>query len=117
MRLAVTSENARREGKTQDQAQPQKLAACVTPSAQATPVNNDSPKYSQSIVCVCIDKGGVLTQDPLIALSSGNPKMDEDAVTLAKDSSGRYRPLTAGSKPVPGCCQFPDTFEARDEKE
>ena len=56
--------------------------ACETTPA-ATPVGKDSrgkaakapvPKNGRTVVCVCVYEAGVLTQDPVIASSSGSPK-------------------------------------------
>jgi outer membrane biosynthesis protein TonB len=71
------------------------------------------PKNGRTVVCVCVDEAGVLTQDPVIASSSGTPRVDEAASRLAKSGSGQYRPAMVDGKPAGGCFQFAITFKSQ----
>jgi hypothetical protein len=121
MRSAVAYEDTRREGTTLDQAQVVKqIQACET--NPATPADHDVrggaaetsvPNKERTVVCLCVDEAGVLTQDPMIASSSGSSKMDEAANRLAKSASGQYRPAIVDGKPAAGCFQLAITFKAQ----
>jgi hypothetical protein len=122
MRSSVAYEDARRQGTTPDQMQVMEQAQACETNPAATRVGNDSaggaaeasaPRKGAAVVCVCVDEAGVLTQDPVIASSSGSPKMDEAATGLAKGASGRYRPAMVDGKPAAGCFQFAVTFKAQ----
>lgn len=54
-------------------------------------------------VRACVGTDGRLTSDPVIAQSSGQSRLDEAALRLARAASGHYVPATAGGKPVSSC--------------
>jgi Gram-negative bacterial TonB protein C-terminal len=121
MRSAVAYEDARRQGATPEQAQVVKqIPACETNPAtrvghdvQDSAAETSVPNRRRTVVCLCVDEAGVLTQDPIVAASSGSPKMDEAANTIAKGASGQYRPAMVDGKPVAGCFQLAITFKAQ----
>jgi hypothetical protein len=125
MHSAMAYEDARRQGATPDHAQVVKqVSACETNPATRVghDVQNNATQTSvsnrrQTVVCLCVDEAGVLTQDPMIAASSGSPKMDEAANTIAKGASGQYRPAMVDGKPVAGCFQLAITFKAAPKPE
>lgn len=59
-----------------------------------------------STVNVCVDERGKLTEAPVLAQSSGFPRLDESALKLAKAGSGHYRPTTEDGRAVNGCYGF-----------
>jgi hypothetical protein len=79
----------------------------VPPSA---PSRAHEPPSGRSVLCVCVDEKGALTQDPLITESSGDPKVDSGAVKLARLDSGRYKPPTVEGRPQKGCFRFAINF-------
>jgi hypothetical protein len=121
MRSAMAYEDARRQGATPDQAQVVKqTSACETnPATRVGQDVQDSaaeisvPNRRRTMVCLCVDEAGMLTQDPMIAASSGNPKMDDAANTIAKGASGQYHPPMVDDKPAAGCFQLAITFRAQ----
>ena len=64
------------------------------------------PPSGRSVVCVCVDEKGRLTQDPLITESSGDSRADSGAVKVARSGSGRYKPPTVEGQPQKGCFRF-----------
>jgi TonB family protein len=85
-------------------------------------VSNQDPPYDPVVAAqhaipdsadirACVGVDGKLTEDPTVARSSGNPRLDDGALRLAKAGSGRYTPLTANGKPVAGCFVFRVVFE------
>jgi TonB family protein len=62
-------------------------------------------------VRVCVDGDGRLSADPVVAQSSGSPRLDSGAVALAKAGSGHYRSTTENGRPVPYCYPFRIRFE------
>lgn len=63
-------------------------------------------------VHVCADETGKLAQDPTITRSSGDPRLDEAAVKIARSGAGYYRPATTlEAQPVSGCVQLEISFE------
>ncbi len=64
-------------------------------------------------VHVCVNTGGKLTEEPSIQTTSGNPRLDEGALKLAKAGSGHYRPATEDGKPIDGCFAFRVTFSLK----
>jgi len=121
-RSAIAYEAARRQGMTPGQAQllGQAPACETTPAAtqrgeepRGKAAQAPLPKNGRTVVCVCVDEAGVLTQDPVIASSSGSPKVDEAASRLAKSGSGQYRPAMADGKPAGGCFRFAITFKSQ----
>jgi TonB family protein len=65
-------------------------------------------------VRVCVDATGRLTSDPSIAESSGHPRLDSGALTLARAGSGHYRPTLEDGRAVSACFPFRIRFEFRD---
>ncbi len=64
-------------------------------------------------VHVCVGVNGRLTSDPTIAESSGNRRLDEGALMLAKAGSGHYRATTEDGRPVDSCYSFRVRFALR----
>jgi len=63
---------------------------------------------------VCVDEAGKLTQDPILIRSSGDPRLDEAAMRVARSGSGNYRPAaTVGGKPIADCLQLALRFEKK----
>ena len=82
---------------------------CEAAPSAAAPANN-APATGRSVLCVCIDENGKLTQDPVIAESSGDARVDKGAVKLARVNSGRYTPPTLDGKPQKGCFRYAVNF-------
>ena len=59
-----------------------------------------------TIVRVCVDPRGRLAGEPAVARSSGNPRLDEGALNLARAGSGHYRPSTQDGAAVDSCYAF-----------
>ncbi len=64
-------------------------------------------------VHVCVDGKGKLTEEPTVQQTSGNARLDEGAVKLAKAGSGHYQPGTEDGTPVTSCNGFRIKFELR----
>jgi TonB family protein len=64
-------------------------------------------------VSACVDAGGRLTSDPRIVQSTGSPRLDEGALTLAIAGSGHYRATTENGKPVDSCYAFRIRFDLK----
>jgi hypothetical protein len=64
----------------------------------------------RSVVCVCTDEKGSLTRDPVIAESSGDPRVDSGAIKMARIDSGRYIPPTVNGQPQSACFRFAIDF-------
>jgi TonB family protein len=62
-------------------------------------------------VRVCVDGAGVRQGDPRIEQSSGNTRLDEGAVNVARH--GRYARSVQGDAPVPNCYHFRIVFRIR----
>lgn len=60
---------------------------------------------------VCVDQAGRLTTNPVIATSSGYPRLDKDALALARAGSGHYRSTTENGVPVSDCYSYRVRFE------
>jgi TonB family protein len=56
-----------------------------------------------STVRVCVDSRGRLTSDPTTVQGSGNTRLDEGALKLARAGSGHYRATTEDGQPVNSC--------------
>jgi hypothetical protein len=82
---------------------------CEVPPSAALRAH-DVPPSGRSVLCVCIDAKGKLTQEPLITESSGDSKVDSGAVKLARSGSGRYKPSIVGGQPQKGCFRFAINF-------
>lgn len=68
----------------------------------------------RSVVCVCTDEKGALTRDPIIAESSGDPRVDSGALKMARIDSGRYIPPTLNGQPQSACFRFSIDFSHRE---
>jgi hypothetical protein len=86
---------------------------CEIPPSAATRTH-DAPPSGRSVLCVCVDEKGTLTQDPLITESSGDSKVDSGAVKLARSGSGRYSPPTLNGKPQRACFRFAINFRQQE---
>jgi len=65
-------------------------------------------------VHVCVDPRGKVIDEPTIAKTSGNSRLDEGAIKLAKAGSGRYKAGTADGKPEDNSClSFNVKFQLR----
>ena len=64
-------------------------------------------------VRVCVDGKGKLTEEPTLAQTSGNTRLDEGALKLAKAGSGHYQAGTEDGQPVTACVPFRIKFELR----
>lgn len=62
-------------------------------------------------VHVCVNESGRLTAEPVIAQSSGSPRLDAGALRLAKAGSGHYEPTTEDGRPVSSCYSFAVRFQ------
>lgn len=62
-------------------------------------------------VKVCIGPNGKLTEEPTIAASSGNARLDEGAIKLAK--AGRYLAGSVDGVPSTDCLSFRVKFELK----
>jgi hypothetical protein len=82
---------------------------CERPPSIASAPHNASPT-GRSVLCVCVDEKGTLTQDPVITESSGDTRVDSGAVKLARLDSGRYKLPAADGKPQKGCFRFAVNF-------
>jgi TonB family protein len=60
-------------------------------------------------VRVCVDATGKLTQEPVITRTSGDLRLDEAALRIARSGAPYYRP--AAATPVSGCAQLAIRFE------
>jgi hypothetical protein len=73
------------------------------PQSAATPPAIESPKVDSGQIAlmeVCVDATGKLTQEPRIVESTGEKRLDEGAIALAKN--GNYQTMHKG----PGCFRF-----------
>jgi hypothetical protein len=89
------------------------VANSVSDRCEASPSiasRHDMPPSGRSIVCVCVDAKGTITQDPVIAESSGDSRVDSGAVKLARADSGRYKPPLVDGRPQKGCFRFAINF-------
>jgi hypothetical protein len=82
---------------------------CERPSPPVSRTGN-APQTGRSVLCVCVDEKGTLTQEPVIAESSGDSRVDSGAVKLARLDSGRYKLPAADGKPQRGCFRFTINF-------
>jgi protein TonB len=62
-------------------------------------------------VKVCVGPSGKLTEEPTIAQSSGNARLDEGAIKLAK--AGRYVAGSVDGQPTTDCLSFRVKFELK----
>jgi TonB family protein len=64
-------------------------------------------------VSACVDTNGRLTSNPIVVQSTGSPRLDEGALTLAVAGSGHYRATTENGKPVNSCYSFRIRFDLK----
>jgi hypothetical protein len=76
----------------------------------AAPQARNTPATGRSVLCVCVDEKGKLTQEPVITESSGDARVDTGAVKLARVNSGRYTPPSVDGKPQMGCFRYAVNF-------
>lgn len=62
---------------------------------------------------VCVDAAGRLTATPVVAGSSGSPRLDGGAVRLASAGSGHYRPTTENGRAVASCYPLRVRFQLK----
>ena len=65
---------------------------------------------------VCVDDHGRLTSEPTLIQSSGSPRLDGNALTLARAGSGHYRPTTEDGRAVNACFPFRIRFELAERR-
>jgi TonB family protein len=65
-------------------------------------------------VQVCVGESGRLISSPTITQSSGNARLDDGALKLAKAGSGHYRATTEDGRPVNDCYSFRIRFELKE---
>jgi hypothetical protein len=82
---------------------------CDAPPSVASRAH-DSPPSGRSVVCVCVDERGALTQAPVITETSGDSRVDSGARKLARLNSGRYKAPAVEGKPQKGCFRFSINF-------
>jgi TonB family protein len=66
-----------------------------------------------AIIHYCVSAQGRLSDTPQIEESSGNSRLDDAAVELAK--AGSYVPTHANGQPLPGCDSFRVKFALKDD--
>jgi hypothetical protein len=89
--------------------------ASVPATNGSAPCANTELNEGVATIRVCFDEKGILTQEPIIVNSSGSCRLDEAAIRLAKEASGRYLPATSSEgKPIPGCKTFKMRFNLTD---
>jgi hypothetical protein len=81
---------------------------CERPPTESAPHNVSAT--GRSVLCVCVNEKGTLTQDPVITESSGDSRVDSGAVKLARLDSGRYKLSAADGTPQKGCFRFAVNF-------
>jgi hypothetical protein len=79
-------------------------------SPPAAPGSHAVSPSGRSVVCVCTDEKGSLTRDPIIAESSGDPRVDSGAIKMARIDSGRYIPPTVDGHSASACFRFAIDF-------
>lgn len=87
-------------------------AAGQNPLVAAEGLEGPHPAQRTPEVQACVDEAGRLAQDPTIIHSSGDPRLDEAAVQIARSGAGYYRPATMSEgKSLSGCVQLTIKFE------
>jgi TonB family protein len=66
-----------------------------------------------STVRVCVDAKGQLTSEPTTVKGSGNARLDEGALKLARAGSGHYRATTEDGRPVNSCYPLGVRFQLK----
>jgi TonB family protein len=66
-----------------------------------------------TILRVCVDAAGRLSEDPAKQATSGSPRLDAAAIKLARAGSGNYRPATEDGRPVASCYPIKIRFQLR----
>ena len=82
---------------------------CDVPPTSA-PGTHAVPSSGKSVVCICTDEKGILIREPVIAESSGDPRVDSGAIKMARVDSGRYIPPTVDGHPQSACFRFAIDF-------
>lgn len=77
-------------------------------------VSSGTRASGRSVVCVCTDERGTLIRDPVIAESSGDPRVDSGAIKMTRIDSGRYIPPTVNGQPQSACFRFAIDFSHRE---
>jgi outer membrane biosynthesis protein TonB len=80
-------------------------------TSKFTDVYSALPEHGATVVRVCLDNRGYLVKDPSVVTSSGDRRLDDAALRLAKLGDGKYRPATEDGKPVPSCFSFNVSFD------
>ena len=62
-------------------------------------------------VRACVDESGRLAGDPVLEQSSGNARLDQGALKVAR--AGRYARAVRGGTPVPNCYHFHIVFRMK----
>jgi TonB family protein len=70
------------------------------------PASQRLGETGKTVVEVCVNAQGKLTQEPKVKEGSGSARLDEGAVKLAKAGSGKYRPATEDGKPIDSCFSY-----------
>jgi len=70
-------------------------------------------EHGIATVSACVDGKGRLTSHPTIVQSTGSPRLDEGALTLAIAGSGHYRATTENGRPVNSCYAFRIRFDLK----
>jgi hypothetical protein len=107
MRLLMAAIDVRSHELTLEQQQDLEWTADCQSKGTVTATPKLQPKSStrfRVVICVCMDESGTLTQDPVVSVSSGTPKADAAAITLATAASGLYERNSSPDKPA-GSCQ------------
>ncbi len=65
------------------------------------------------IVHVCVGPNGKITEEPSVQRTSGNARLDDGALKLAKAGSGHYQPGTEDGQPATTCTAFSIKFELK----
>jgi hypothetical protein len=119
LRSAMTYVDVRRQDLTLEQERILgQTPACRSEAAKTSDgevAQHRLARSPQAVVCVCFDETGVLTQDPVISISSGRPKIDEAAIKLAKGASGLFPPGLVDGKPTGRCLRDAITFQPSSE--
>lgn len=92
-------------------ASPATIATASAGNAAPAPTTPGSTAGAAAAeVRVCADESGRLTEDPVVARSSGDPVLDEAALRIARSGAPYYRPAGAA---VSGCARLAIKFETK----
>ncbi|MBS0578708.1 MAG: TonB family protein [Proteobacteria bacterium] len=70
-------------------------------------------EQGMAVINVCVGPDGKLTSAPTLDKTSGFPKLDEAAIKLTTDASGKYTAPTEDGKPVSACGKLGIRFQIR----